>query len=228
MHHQSLSRPERRLEPPLWTDRHQAGLELARACGRLRNPVLPVTLMALPRGGVPVAAALAAELGCALATWSVRKVADPAIPEVAIGAVAPGGVAVWRNGGAARSHEIAARRRGWLAEQEAELERRQRLFGDPPPERLHGRHLVVVDDGIATGMTVEAALLSLRRLQPSRLELAVPVVDRRVAATLSGLVDRLTVLAPVDDLTAVGIWYARFEQLSDVQVLETLARVRGR
>jgi putative phosphoribosyl transferase len=222
----SASKPSQRLEPPLWADRHQAGLELARACGRLRNPVLPVTLVALPRGGVPVAAAMAGELGCALATWSVRKVADPAIPEVAIGAVAPGGVAVWRNGGAARSHEIAARRRGWLAEQEAELERRQRLFGDPSPEQLRGRHLVVVDDGIATGMTVEAALRSLRRLEPARLELAVPVLDRRLLEWLSSLVDRLTVLAPVDELTAVGLWYARFEQLSDAQVLELLARVR--
>jgi putative phosphoribosyl transferase len=215
------------VQPPLWANRHQAGLELARVCGRLRNPVLPVTLVALPRGGVPVAAAMAGELGCSLATWSVRKVADPAIPEVAIGAVAPGGVAVWRNGGAARSHESAARRRGWLAEQEAELERRQRLFGDPPPEQLRGRHLVVVDDGIATGMTVEAALRSLRCLGPARLELAVPVLDRCLLDWLSPLVDRLTVLAPVDDLTAVGLWYAHFEQLSDAEVLELLARVRG-
>ncbi|MEX1316784.1 MAG: phosphoribosyltransferase family protein [Synechococcaceae cyanobacterium] len=226
MHQHSVTRSERRLEPPLWADRHQAGVALAQACGRLRNPMLPVTLVALPRGGVPVAAAMAAELGCPLVTWSVRKVADPAIPEVAIGAVAPGGVAVWRDGGAARRHEAVARSRGWLAEQEAELERRQRLFGDPSPEQLRGRHLVVVDDGIATGMTVEAALLSLRRLEPSRLELAVPVVDRRVAAGLSPLVDRLTVLAPVEDLTAVGLWYSHFEQLSDAQVLELLARVR--
>nr|MCU0529034.1 phosphoribosyltransferase [Cyanobium sp. Prado107] len=216
---------EQRLQPPLWADRHQAGLELARACGRLRNPVLPVTLVALPRGGVPVAAAMAGELGCPVVTWSVRKVADPAFPEVAIGAVAPGGVAVWRDGGAARRHEKAARSRGWLAEQELELERRQRLFGDPPPEQLRGRHLVVVDDGIATGMTVEAALLSLRRLEPSRLELAVPVADLSVANWLAALVDRLTVLAPVHDLTAVGLWYRRFEQLSDAQVLDQLARL---
>lgn len=226
MDRQPLSSALRRLEPPLWADRHQAGLELARACGSLHQPMLPVTLVALPRGGVPVAAAMAAELGCALVTWSVRKVADPAIPEVAIGAVAPGGVAVWRDGGAARRHESAARSRGWLAEQEEELERRQQLFGDPSPAQLCGRHLVVVDDGIATGMTVEAALLSLRRLQPARLELAVPVVDRRVAAGLARLVDRLTVLAPVDDLTAVGVWYSRFEQLRDDQVLEQLARLR--
>jgi putative phosphoribosyl transferase len=222
----SATKPGQRLEPPLWADRQQAGQDLARACGRLRNPVLPVTLVALPRGGVPVAAAMAAELGCPLVTWSVRKVADPLMPEVAIGAVAPGGVAVWRDGGAARRHESAARSRGWLAEQEAELERRQRLFGDPPPEQLRGRHLVVVDDGIATGMTVEAALHSLRRLEPSRLELAVPVADVRVAERLSALVDRLTVLAPVHDLIAVGLWYRRFEQLSDGQVLEQLASLR--
>jgi putative phosphoribosyl transferase len=208
--------------PPLWTDRHQAGLALADAFADRQGFPDDTLLLALPRGGVPVAAAMAARFGLPLATWSVRKVADPSWPELAIGAVAAGGVVVWRNGEGAVHRATTATRHGWLREQEQELRRRQRIFGDPPAERLLGRHLIVVDDGIATGMTVKAALLSLRKLQPASLALAVPVVDRAVATELSRLVDRFVALAVVDDLQAVGLWYERFEQLGDEQVLALL------
>ena len=186
--------------------------------GRARD----TTLLALPRGGVPVAAAMASRLGLPLATWSVRKVADPAWPELAIGAVAAGGVVVWRNGEGAHLRATTATMHGWLRAQERELRRRQQLFGDPPGEQLRGRHLIVVDDGIATGMTMKAALLSLRKLEPASLDLAVPVVDRGVATELSQLVDGLVALALVDDLQAVGLWYEHFEQLQDEQVLALL------
>ena len=209
--------------PPLWTDRHQAGVALAQAFADRKGRAFDTSLLALPRGGVPVAAAMASRLGLPLATWSVRKVADPASPELAIGAVASGGVVVWRNGEGARRRATSATMHGWLAAQEKELRRRQQLFGDPPAERLRGRHLIVVDDGIATGMTMQAALLSLRRLEPASLELAVPVVDRQVAADLSPLVDRVVALATVDDLRAVGLWYEHFEQLRDEQVLALLS-----
>jgi putative phosphoribosyl transferase len=206
--------------PPLWPDRHAAGVALAGVRADLRPPAL---LLALPRGGVAVAAAMADQLRLPLATWSVRKVSDPANPELAIGAVAPGGVVVWRPDGDGRRHEAAARRFGWLAEQQRELARRQVQFGDPPAQALRNRELVVVDDGIATGMTLRAALLSLRRLQPASLQLAVPVADREALAGLSPLLDRITVLAAVPDLLAVGHWYRRFEQLSDGEVLALLA-----
>jgi putative phosphoribosyl transferase len=91
------------------------------------------------------------------------------------------------------------------------------------PEALQGRHLIVVDDGIATGMTVQAALVSLRQLRPSSLTLAVPVVDRTVARELTPLVDHLEALAMVDQLEAVGLWYKTFNQLGDHEVLELLA-----
>lgn len=206
--------------PPLWTDRHGAGLALAAVRADLHPPAL---LLALPRGGVAVAAAMADQLGLPLATWSVRKVADPANPELAIGAVAPGGVVVWRDGAAGRDLGDQARRQGWLAAQQRELARRQVRFGDPSPERLRHRLLVVVDDGVATGMTLRAALLSLRRLEPASLQLAVPVADRQALAGLAPLLDRITVLAAVPELVAVGQWYERFEQLSDAQVLDLLA-----
>jgi len=208
--------------PPLWTNRHQAGLALADAFTDRQGLGQDTILLGLPRGGVPVAAAMAARLRLPLTTWSVRKVADPAWPELAIGAVAAGGVVVWRDGEGAIRRATTATMHGWLRAQQQELRRRQLLFGDPPAEQLRGRHLIVVDDGIATGMTVKAALLSLRQLEPASLDLAVPVVDRNVAAELSPLVDRLVALAVVDDLEAVGLWYVHFEQLGDEQVLALL------
>ncbi len=213
--------------PPLWTDRHQAGLALAEAFADRRGHGGDTTLVALPRGGVAVAAAMASPLGLPLVTWSVRKIADPRWPELAIGAVAAGGLVVWRNGAGGRQRATTAPEHGWRRDQELELERRQRLFGDPPGDQLRGRHLIVVDDGIATGMTVKAALLSLRRVGPASLALAVPVVDREVAGELGRLVERMQALAVVSDLQAVGLWYAQFEQLSDCQVLALLQDCRG-
>jgi putative phosphoribosyl transferase len=208
--------------PPLWRDRHEAGQALGRqlaARGPLPEDAL---LLALPRGGVAVAVAMAAALHRPVTTWSVRKIADPAWPELAVGAIAAGGVTVWRGaGGASREHQ--ARRQGWLQQQEAELRRRQRLYGDPVAADLKGRTLIVVDDGIATGMTVQAALLSLRQLQPASLTLAVPVLDRSVVPQLRPLVDRLEALAVVDGLRAVGEWFGTFEQLQDQDVLALLA-----
>lgn len=211
------------VHPPLWSTRHQAGLALAERLQASVGQRLGNWVIALPRGGVPVAVVVAERLHCPVATWSVRKVADPRWPELAIGAIAHGGVAVWRNGHAAKAREAMARQRGWLQAQEQELLRRQRLFGDPLPEVLRGRHLIVVDDGIATGMTIQAALLSLRQLHPSSLTLAVPVVDRTVAERLAQLVDHLEALACVDQLEAVGVWYETFNQLTDHEVVELLA-----
>ncbi len=210
------------LSPPLWRDRLDAGWALGRRLAADARPPQDALLLALPRGGVAVAVAMAAELRLPVGTWSVRKIADPAWPELAIGAIASGGVTVWRGDGG-DSREQQARRQGWLQQQEAELARRQRLYGDPAPAALQGRPLIVVDDGIATGMTVQAALLSLRQLQPASLTLAVPVLDRSVLDQLQPLVDRLEALAVVDGLRAVGEWYERFEQLQDQDVLDLLA-----
>ena len=213
--------------PPLWTTRRDAGMELAARLRPWDQAMDDTFLLALPRGGVPVAVAMAQTLGWPVGTWSVRKVADPMWPELAIGAVAAGGVMVWRDGDPQGAHqrERQARRQGWLQDQERELARRQALFADPHPDQLRARHLVVVDDGIATGMTVRAALLSLRRCEPASLTLAVPVVDREVVGELTPLVNQLVALAVVDNLQAVGLWYKEFEQLSDQRVLDLLRQV---
>ena len=162
---------------------------------------------------------MARRLELPLTTWAVRKLALPTSPEFAIGAIAPGGVELWDPASSRGLQQHPELRRMILEREAQELLRRQQLFGDAAPERLAGRELIVVDDGIATGLTVRAALLSLRQLNPARLILAVPVVTRRVLAELEPLLDEAVVLAPVDDLLAVGCHYFRFEQLSDNDVL---------
>jgi len=162
-------------------------------------------------------------LALPLAPWAVRKIADPAWPEVAIGAVAPGGVVLW--GDPEQAPDLSDQQRSQLVrQQQAELLRRQSRYGDPDARSLAGLHLVVVDDGIATGLTARAALLSLRRLGPASLGLAVPVVDWRLVTELEALVERLEILAVVSHLQAVGPWYERFEQLDDSAVIQLLAR----
>jgi putative phosphoribosyl transferase len=181
-------------------------------------------LVALPRGGVPVAAAVADVLGLPLATWAVRKLSHPAAPEYAIGAIAPLDVVLWDEAAVRASGLTPGQQEALLEQQRRELRRRQQRFGDPEPERLRGSHLLVIDDGIATGYTVRAALTSLRQTQPASLVLAVPVVDQRVVPLLQPLLDELVPLAVVDHLRAVGEWFSHFEQLSDQQVLDLLAQ----
>jgi len=207
---------------PLWRNRYGAGLALAEVCREGIGHNSKALLLALPRGGVPVAAAMASQLNLPLATWSVRKIADPAEPEVAIGAIAAAGAMVWRDGEKGAQWAAMAERQGWLQIQQKELARRQQAFGDPAPEQLRNRHLIVVDDGIATGMTAKAALVSLGKVDAASLTLAIPVIDSGVAKELAPWVDRLQALAYVDHLSSVSIWYQNFPQLSDSEVLKYL------
>lgn len=214
------------VSPPLWRNRASAGAALAERLADLRGRGQSVRLVALPRGGILVAAEVAERLRLPLLTWSVRKLGHPLNPEYAIGAVAPGGVELW-DAEARRDAGLTPRQeQELLRDQLQELERRRRLFGDPEGQELQGRHLVVIDDGIATGLTMRAALISLREQSPASLALAVPVLDRELQPQLRPLVDRLEVLAPVHPLGAVGVWYETFEQPEEDIVLEILARAR--
>jgi putative phosphoribosyl transferase len=184
-------------------------------------------VIGLPRGGVAVAAALAGVLKLPLASWAVRKLGHPADPEVAIGAIAPGGVLLWDR---ASLHQLGLspqQQDQLVADQQRELERRRQLFGDPEPATLRDRALLVVDDGVATGLTVRAALASLRQCQPRQLVLAVPVIDDAVATSLEPALDGLVALARVRGLRSVGAWYRHFSQLDDATVLALLAEQRG-
>ena len=209
-------------QQPLWRDRRAAGLALASQLSRWRGRGCDTTVIGLPRGGIAVAAAVAHELQLPLASWAVRKLTLPGQPEYAIGAIAAGDAVVW-NSSALRQFGLSPeRQQACIAAVRPELQRRQRLYGDPPAEQLRGRQLLVVDDGIATGMTAQAALQSLRQVEPRTLVLAVPVVDRAVAARLATLVDAWIAVAVVDDLQAVGAYYEDFSQLSDAAVLALL------
>ncbi|MCP9848343.1 phosphoribosyltransferase [Cyanobium sp. Morenito 9A2] len=212
----------------LWSDRASAGRALALRLGAWSDHPEAV-VVGLPRGGMAVAAEVARALDLPLEPWAVRKIGHPLNPEWAIGAVAPGGVLLWdpcarSDLALAPSLELAL-----VGEERRELERRQRVFGDPPAAALQGRPLIVVDDGVATGLSVRAALQALARLGPGRLILAVPVIDAALAKDLAPLVDELVALARVRDLRAVGEHYRQFEQLSDAdvhRVLETAGRLQ--
>lgn len=186
-------------------------------------PLVDPVVLGLPRGGVPVAAEVAAALGTPLDVVVARKIGAPGQPELAIGAVAEGSPEVVRADWS--SPVVAAGRMTTLAaEVRAEVESRVVRYrrGAPLPP-LSDRDVVVVDDGLATGLTAEAALRSLRRTSPRRLVLAVPVGASDTVERLAGVADLvITVLAPAR-LGAVGVWYDDFAQTTDDEVLALLS-----
>ena len=203
---------------PLWQDRAQAGALLSQKLTAW-NHADRTLVLGLPRGGVVVAAAVANHLHLPLYSWSVRKIAHPANPEYALGAIASGGVLIWDDDAQRLTSELRQR---LVSEQEHELQRRQALYGDPPVEMLQHHTLILVDDGVATGLTIRAALQSTRKAVPSRVILAVPVIDQRIAQHLRPSVSALIALAEVDDLWAVGVWYQSFQAVEDQQVIHLL------
>ncbi|MFM1812629.1 MAG: hypothetical protein RLZZ336_1567 [Cyanobacteriota bacterium] len=206
----------------LWKDRRAAGLQLAERLRPWAHQAQTTTVIGLPRGGVAVAAAVADQLQLPLASWSVRKLALPSAPEYALGALAAPDVVVWNPGAWGSGQLNAAQQQALVDAARPELERRRQRFGDPDPAELRARHLIVVDDGIATGMTVRAALQALRRCEPAELVLAVPVLDQRLVGSLSPLVDALVAVATVSGLRAVGEYYNDFSQVSDHAVEQLL------
>lgn len=220
-----------------FADRRDAGRRLASRLADVRLDA-PVVL-ALPRGGVPVAAEVARALGAPLDVFVARKLGAPGRQEYGIGAIAEGadGEGQAEDGGAElvltdavgqlhlSDDELA---RLVLAEQ-AELARRVARYraGRPLP-RIAGADVVLVDDGIATGVTAEAALRSLRRRGPRRLVLAVPVCAREAARRLAGIADTVVCVGAPEVFWAVGSWYDDFSQTSDAEVVAILADLAGR
>ena len=220
-HHSGISRPVP-MQPttPRWTDRVEAGRQLAKRMQPWREDPKAIAL-GLPRGGIVVAAEVAAQLKIPLQSWAVRKLAHPSNPELALGAIAPGGIELWE-----QSFTLfnAFWREEVLDKERVELHRRQQLYGDPPLTSLRHQHLLVIDDGVATGLTVRAALQSLRLAEPRQLVIATPVIDRQIAKQLRHLVTDLIALEEVDELWAVGSWYQQFEAVDDQRVLHLLAK----
>jgi putative phosphoribosyl transferase len=204
-------------------DRNDAGELLAGRLARYAEQADAIVL-ALPRGGVPVGYAIARPLGIALDILVVRKLGMPHHAELAMGAVGSGGVRVLQPGipglmgVSARDVEAVA------ARELAELERREQVYrGARPALDLRGRRVILVDDGVATGSTMLAAIEVARRLQPAELVLAVPVAPPETLRALAPHVDALACLSAPPRLRSVGEWYDGFDQTDDAQVQQLLA-----
>ncbi|MEF3115027.1 phosphoribosyltransferase [Streptomyces chrestomyceticus] len=212
-----------------FTDRRHAGRALAQW---LRAPTDTETwpygaadplVLALPRGGVPVAAEVAQEFRAPLDVLVARKIGAPGSPETGIGALVGEEQPVFdrralRFLGLAEEGLAPS-----VARERAELHRREDLYREGRPEpRITGRAVLLVDDGLATGLTALAALRHLRRRQPAHLALAAPVGSRNAVMELSGEADRVLVLHQPDHFRAVGEWYDDFDQVGDDEVIAVL------
>jgi putative phosphoribosyl transferase len=211
---------------PPFEDRRDAGRRLAGKLSRFEDE--RTVVFALPRGGVPVGYEISRSLGAPLDVFVSRKLGAPGQPEFGIGAVAAGGVRVL--------NEDVVRRLGIpddyvqkiTAQELAEVGRRLRYFrGERPETEVGGRTAILVDDGLATGVTARAAVQALRLRKPKRLVLAAPVCAAQTADVLLRTVDDLVCLESPSDLGAIGFWYRNFEQTSDEEVVELLERARS-
>lgn len=207
----------------IFDDRVDAGRALARALVTFGGAGDAIVL-GLPRGGVPVAAEVARSLGLPLDVLVVRKLGLPWQPELAMGAIASGGAVVLNEDvlAHARGREdlVAQVQRRELEE----LQRREREFrGSRPPLAVAGRVAIVVDDGLATGATMEAAVRALRSLGAARVVAAVPVASPEARQRIASLADEVVCLETPRYFSAVGQWYRDFDQTSDSEVSRLLA-----
>lgn len=206
-----------------YADRQDAGRALAAHLGAYANRP-DVLVLALPRGGVPVAFEVAAALAAPLDVFLVRKLGVPGQEELAMGAIASGGVRVLVE---SVIHQLAIPPSAVEAATEREsreLERRIRDYrGDRPKPEVAGRTVILVDDGIATGASIRAAIVALRAMRPARLVVAVPVAAPETCAALAPLVDDIVCALTPEHFIAVGLWYEDFSPTTDKEVRALLA-----
>jgi putative phosphoribosyl transferase len=208
-------------------DRQEAGSALARSLTRYRSDPRTIVL-ALPRGGVPVGYEVASALGLPLDVLVVRKLGLPSQPELAMGAVASGGALVLNEDvvrylprGSDAIEQVKAR-------ELQELARRERAYrGDRPALQMRGMTGILVDDGLATGATMEAAVRALRSLDARRIVVAVPVASIEAHERVAALADEVVCLQTPPYFSAVGQWYERFDQTEDDEVHDLLKRARA-
>ena len=205
-----------------YKDRRSAGVELASRLGKLKGR-RDVVVLALPRGGVPVGYEVARALDAPLDVFLVRKLGVPAHRELAMGAIASGGVRVlnadvisWYRVPEAVIDAVAR-------EEQAELERREREYrvGHPAAE-LEGRIVVLIDDGLATGSTMKAAVEAVRARAPARIVVAVPVGAPDTCREFAGVADEVVCAHTPDHFAAVGEWYLDFSQTTETEVRDLL------
>jgi erythromycin esterase-like protein/predicted phosphoribosyltransferase len=212
------------MEPECFRNRNEAGRLLAKRLTAYANRP-DVLVLALPRGGVPVAYEVARALGAPLDVFVVRKLGVPGHEELAMGAVATGGVRILND-------QIVQRLRipeyiidAVAAREQPELVRRERLYrgGRPPPD-VRGRTVILVDDGLATGATMRAAIMALRQLQPARIVVAIPTASPETCEELKAEVDEVVCAITPELFLAVGHWYEDFPRTTDEEVRDLLAR----
>jgi putative phosphoribosyl transferase len=209
-------------------DRTAAGRALGQALAAYA-PRDDVIVLALPRGGVPVGYEAAEAIGADLDLMLVRKLGTPGQPELAMGAIASGGARVL-NQEIIDALSIDEAILGDVARREQrELERRQRAYrGDRPLPELRAQCIILVDDGIATGATMRAAIAALRQQEPARIVVAVPVAPSDTVARLRREADEVVCLETPAPFVAIGRWYQDFPQLSDEDVRNLLSRAWNR
>jgi putative phosphoribosyl transferase len=184
-------------------------------------------VLALPRGGVPVAFEVATALNAPLDVCIVRKLGVPGHKELAMGAIASGGIEVLNNdviNTLGINKEII---QGVAAEELQELQRRDRTYrGDAPPINVKNKTIILIDDGIATGSTIGAAIALLKQQQPASIVVAVPVAPRSTYKELHSEVDEIVCLQTPELMSAIGVWYEDFSQTTDEEVRELLGHFR--
>jgi predicted phosphoribosyltransferase len=222
-----MDRLDRFQQHGAFADRRDAGILLA---DRLKQLVGrgDLVVLALPRGGVPVGYEVARVLGAPLDVFVVRKLGLPGHPELAMGAIASGDIRVL-NEDVLELYPVpkaaidAVTRTEWL-----ELARRERAYRDGRPlVPIEGRTVVLVDDGLATGSTMRAAVLAVRRLRPARVVVAVPVGAGQTCQALREVADEVVCAFTPEPFRAVGLWYADFSQTTDDEVRQLLSRTNG-
>ncbi len=205
-------------------DRQDAGMVLAEHLKEYTGRT-DLLVLGLPRGGVPVAAEVARELDAPLDVLLVRKLGVPGHPELAMGAIASGGVRII-NQEVVRQLSITENAIAVVAsDEERELRRREREYrGDRPDLELSGRTVILVDDGIATGASMRAAVQATRAQDPARVVVAVPVAAAGTCRRMAGEADEVVCARTPEPFRAVGLWYERFDQTTDEEVTAVLEK----
>jgi predicted phosphoribosyltransferase len=208
-------------------DREEAGELLGRELARHFTKRDDLLVLALPRGGVPVGYGVARALDAPLDVFIVRKLGVPGHEELAMGAIASGGVRVLNREVLDSMPLSQAMIDAVAAREQQELERRESEYrGARPPVDVKDKTVIVVDDGLATGSTMRAAVAALRRMEPRRIVVAVPVAAESTCREFraEGVADDVVCLRTPEPFQAVGLWYSDFTQTSDDEVHELLAR----